>query len=50
MAVKLGKKVMTEGEFEAFCKIKFQNPDFLLGRKTKKDATVSSYDYYAGEK
>lgn len=23
MAVKLGKKVMTEGEFESFCKIKF---------------------------
>ncbi len=46
MAVKLGKKVMNEGEFEKYCKIKFQNPDFLLGRKTKKDATAGSEDHF----
>lgn len=46
MAVKLGKKILTESEFEAFCKIKFQDPDFLLGRKTKKDATAGSEDHY----
>lgn len=28
----LGKKIMTEKEFEFFCKQKFNNPDFLLGR------------------
>ena len=46
MAVKLNKKVMNENEFEAFCKIRFQNPDFLLGRKTKKDATAASEDHF----
>ena len=45
MAVKLGKKVMTEADFERFCKMKFQNPDFLIGRKTKKDATAGSEDH-----
>ncbi len=40
IAVKLGKKMMNEDEFEQHCKIKFQNPDFLLGRKTKKDTTA----------
>jgi hypothetical protein len=29
---------MTEREFELFCKHKFDTPDFLLGRKRKKDA------------
>lgn len=46
MAVKLGKKILTESEFEAFCKVKFQDPDFLLGRKTKKDAIAGSADHF----
>jgi len=46
MAVKLGKKILTESEFEAFCKVKFQDPDFLLGRKTRKDATTGSAHHF----
>ncbi len=38
-AMQLGIKVMGEKEFELFCREKFENPDFLLGRKTKKDTT-----------
>lgn len=37
--MQLGIKVMGEKEFELFCREKFENPDFLLGRKTKKDTT-----------
>jgi len=39
---------MTEREFDFFCKHKFDTPDFLLGRKRKKDATECTFDYYAG--
>lgn len=44
-AIKLKKTIMNETDFEKFCKIKFQNPDFLLGRKRKKDGTIESEDY-----
>lgn len=37
---------MTEKEFEMFCRDKFENPDFLLGRKTKKDTTEQSANYF----
>ena len=40
---------MTEKEFEQFCKQRFNNPDFLLGRKRKKDTTAQSEDYLVGE-
>ena len=29
-----------------FCREKFENPDFLLGRKTKKDTTEAAQDYF----
>eukprot|EP00347_Sterkiella_histriomuscorum_P014045 403362369 len=45
----LKKKLMTEKEFEAFCKIRFQNPDFLLGRKKKKDTTENAEDNFVGQ-
>lgn len=48
-ALELKKKIMTEKEFELFCRQKFENPDFILGRKKKKDTTQGAYDYYAGE-
>ena len=38
---------MTEKEFEMFCRQKFENPDFLLGRKKKKDTTEGAFDYFA---
>jgi hypothetical protein len=47
-AVELGTKIMTEREFELFCKHKFDSPDFLLGRKRAKDATEGAYEYFAG--
>ena len=47
-AVNFGKKIMTEKEFEMFCKSRFDNPDFILGRKRIKDTTEDSYDYFAG--
>ena len=31
-AISFGKKIMTEKEFELFCRQRFRNPDFLLGR------------------
>lgn len=37
---------MGEKEFEMFCREKFENPDFLLGRKTKKDTTEAAQDYF----
>ncbi len=37
---------MTEKEFELFCRQKFENPDFLLGRKTKKDTTERAEDLF----
>ena len=40
---------MNEKEFEAFCRIRFQNPDFLLGRKRKKDTTDASVDHFIGD-
>lgn len=46
-AAQLGKKIMTEKEFEMFCRQKFENPNFLLGRKKKKDTTEGAYDYFA---
>ena len=42
------KKIMTEKEFELFCRHKMKKPDFLLGRTRKKDTTENAYDYYAG--
>lgn len=39
---------MTEKEFEFFCKQKFNNPDFLLGRQTKKDTTADAQDHFVG--
>lgn len=48
-AVELGIKIMTECEFELFCKHKFDTPDFLLGRKRKRDATEGAFDYFAGD-
>lgn len=39
---------MGEKEFELFCREKFENPDFLLGRKTKKDTTEDASDYFVG--
>jgi len=45
-AMQLGIKVMGEKEFELFCREKFENPDFLLGRKTKKDTTESAQEYF----
>ena len=49
-AVALGKKIMTEKEFELFCKQRFRNPDFRLGRDRAKDLTEGSFDYFANEK
>ena len=46
-AVAFGKKIMTEKEFELFCRQRFRNPDFLLGRQRTKDPTEESFDYYA---
>jgi hypothetical protein len=37
---------MGEKEFELFCREKFENPDFLLGRKTKKDTTEAAPEYF----
>jgi hypothetical protein len=37
MAVKFKKLIMDESEFEKFCKMRFQDAGFLLGRKTKED-------------
>lgn len=48
-AVELGTKVMTEKEFEMLCRQKFDNPDFILGRKRVKDKTEGAFDYYAGD-
>ncbi|CDW82869.1 brct domain containing protein [Stylonychia lemnae] len=45
-ADRLKKKIMTEKEFEQFCRIRFQNPDFLLGRKKKKDTTNAAEDHF----
>lgn len=45
-AMQLGIKIMGEKEFELFCREKFENPDFLLGRKTKKDTTEGAQDYF----
>jgi hypothetical protein len=49
-AVNFGKKIMTEKEFEMFCKSRFDNPDFILGRKRIKDTTEDAFDYFAGSK
>ena len=38
---------MTEKEFELFCKQRFRNPDFRLGRDRAKDLTEGSFDYFA---
>ncbi len=43
-AIQFGKKVMTEREFEQFCRVRFANPDFILGRMRKKDTTIQSED------
>jgi hypothetical protein len=45
-ALKHGTKILTEKEFELFCREKFENPDFILGRKTKKDTTEQAPDYF----
>ena len=37
---------MTEKEFEYFCKNRFKNPDFLLGRQRHKDPTEASIDHF----
>jgi hypothetical protein len=47
-AVELGIKIVTEKEFEQVCRQRFDNPDFILGRKRAKDTTASSFDYFAG--
>ena len=47
-ALRFGTKVMTEKEFEMFCRDKFENPDFILGRKTKKDTTERAQEYFVG--
>ena len=39
---------MTEKEFEVFCRQKFDNPDFILGRKRKIDKTEKSEDFFVG--
>jgi hypothetical protein len=36
-AIGMKKKIMTEKEFELFCRHKMKNPNFVLGRKSKKD-------------
>lgn len=46
----LGKKIMTEKEFELFCRQRLRNPDFLLGRNRKKDATEGSIDHFLNDK
>ena len=46
-AISFGKKIMTEKEFELFCRQRFRNPDFLLGRQRTKDPTEESFNYYA---
>lgn len=40
---------MTEKDFEKFCRMRFNNPDFLLGRKRKKDTTDQSENHLIGE-
>lgn len=40
---------MTEKEFELFCRARFRNPDFLLGRQRKKDPTENSVDYFINQ-
>ena len=47
-ALRCGTKIMTEREFEFFCRERFENPDFILGRKTKKDTTEQAADYFCG--
>mmetsp|Transcript_23493 Transcript_23493/g.31490 ORF Transcript_23493/g.31490 Transcript_23493/m.31490 type:complete len:88 (+) Transcript_23493:302-565(+) len=37
---------MSEKEFELFCKDRFRNPDFILGRDRKKDPTEQSVDHF----
>jgi hypothetical protein len=39
---------MTEKEFEFYCRDAFENPDFILGRKPRKDTTEASKDYFTG--
>lgn len=41
-------KIMTEKEFEFYCRDAFENPDFILGRKPRKDTTEASKDYFTG--
>lgn len=48
-ALELGIKIIQEKEFEMLCKQKFDNPDFLLGRKRAKDTTDGAFEYFAGE-
>lgn len=40
---------MTEKEFEMYCREVFENQDFILGRKTKKDTTERAQDYFVGD-
>ena len=47
-ALRCGTKILTEKEFELFCRDKFEDPDFRLGRKTKKDTTEQAADYFVG--
>ena len=51
-AIELKKKIMTEKEFELFCRQRFKNPDFILGRQRNKDPTEGSVDHFinAGKK
>lgn len=42
------KKIMTEKEFELFCRHRMKNSSFILGRIKKKDATENSKDYFVG--
>ena len=47
-AILLKKKIMTEKEFELFCRDRLKNPDFLLGRQKHKDPIGNSSDHFLG--
>ena len=40
-AMQLGKKVITEKEFELWCRRRFDDPDFTLGRRRNKEQNTT---------
>jgi len=47
-ALQMKKKIMTEKEFELFCRHRMKNSSFILGRIKKKDTKENSKEYFAG--